>query len=258
MYQRPQTADDTSRRLKRGGVGDGNVNDKGHSTTKGERPRTAGTTRRKKFQKTLDPPKEKKVHAYKLGKTMSVSLKDTIYSGKKRVAAKVPEPVSVMQNSWISSNASFKKFEEKSINQLVMINMDLEKELHKDHLGFLAGKNHKDLMSRFNTQQEFANVPEIVDSMKEKERNEKLTRIQASQKRRASAMLSSGASPTRGRTNSAIAKSFDPLQMSSKAAQPVRQQSLHFERRGSEKDETPDLTGLLKKGQQKAKDDSKR
>ena len=58
------------------------------------RPRTAGGPRRKKkFQKTLAPPREKKVHAYKLGKTMSVSLKDTIYSKRRTKPLEVPEPV---------------------------------------------------------------------------------------------------------------------------------------------------------------------
>jgi hypothetical protein len=45
-----------------------------------------------------------------------------------------------MANSWLASDATFKEFASKPVDELALYNQDLEKELHKDHLDFLAGK----------------------------------------------------------------------------------------------------------------------
>ena len=96
IRRRPQSASTTSRTPAREGNEERDDNGQAPKSSKGglTRPRTAGAPRRRKeFHKTLTPQKEKKVHAYKLGKTLSVSLKDTIYSGRRRKTLEVPEPV---------------------------------------------------------------------------------------------------------------------------------------------------------------------
>jgi hypothetical protein len=94
IRRRPQSASTTSRTPAREGNEERDDNGQAPKSSREglTRPRTAGAPRRRKeFHKTLAP--QKKVHAYKLGKTLSVSLKDTIYSGRRRKTLEVPEPV---------------------------------------------------------------------------------------------------------------------------------------------------------------------
>ena len=112
-----------------------------------------------------------------------------------------------------------------SIDELAIYNQDLESELVRDHLDFLVGKNHRDLMGRFNTQQEFVDVQGKVNSLKEKAKKGKNARVQAAKKRemKDNALMNS---PTKVRTNSQIAKNFDPLGLTSMGA--PRQQSIRL------------------------------
>lgn len=156
------------------------------------RPKSAVASHRR-FVKDLNPPKVKKVHAYKLNKKMSTSLKDTIYSGKRKSTPRLPSPTSLIRDSnWIEGDPLFKEIGAMDIEAAAVHNVKLSKELKLDRDARLIPRSHEDVSRMFNKSHEFCNVNLIVDKINRERMEEKLARMREQRRRQTSLTNSPG------------------------------------------------------------------
>ena len=103
--------------------------------------------------------------------TISVSLKDTIYSGKRAAKPKVTEPVSLLKGSWVTETPIYKeKLSKMNVEQIAQYNVNMEKRLAKERVALEVPATHTDVSTLFNSNEEFVSPSNIVFNMKEREK----------------------------------------------------------------------------------------